>query len=69
MHVTEKECQTDDVVFLERDEYENLVKRASFFPGFKNDLSKNQIFHNKVISARNNGSQCILENLQRCWCS
>jgi hypothetical protein len=30
MHVTEKECQTDDVVFLERDEYEDLGKRHLF---------------------------------------
>lgn len=47
MHVTEKECQTDDLVFLERDEYEKLVKKASFCPDFKNDLSKIRSFITK----------------------
>ena len=36
----EKECQTTEGVYLSNDEYESLLKKASFCPNFQNDLLK-----------------------------
>ena len=36
----EKERQTMDGVFLSTNDYETLLKKASFCPNFRNDLNK-----------------------------
>ena len=36
----DKECQTMDGVFLSTNDYETLLKRATFCPNFRNDLIK-----------------------------
>ena len=36
----EKECQTTEGVYLSNDEYESLLKKASFCPNFQNELLK-----------------------------
>jgi hypothetical protein len=36
----EKQCQTTGGVYLSHDEYESLLKKASFCPNFQNDLLK-----------------------------
>ena len=43
-NVVEKGCQTTDGVFLSKDEYSTLLKKASFCPNFKNDLLKIRSF-------------------------
>ena len=45
--VAEKESQTADGVFLEKDEYEALVKKASLCPDFKDDIFKIRSFISK----------------------
>ena len=38
--VAEKECQTTDGVYLSNSKFEELLKKTSFNPDFKNDLQK-----------------------------
>lgn len=38
--MADKECQTTEGIFLSNDEYESLLKKASFCPNFQNDLCK-----------------------------
>ena len=38
--VAEKECQTTNGIYLSNDEYESLLKKASFCSNFQNDLLK-----------------------------
>jgi hypothetical protein len=42
--VAEKECQTTNGIYLSNDEYESLLKKASFCSNFQNDLLKNRSF-------------------------
>ena len=46
--VADKECQTADGVFLEKEEYEALMKKASLCPDFKNDIFKIRSFISKL---------------------
>ena len=39
-NVVEKECQTTDGVYLSNEEYDALLKKASFCPDFQDDLCK-----------------------------
>ena len=42
--VAEKECQTTNGIYLSNDEYESLLKKASFCSNFQNDLLKIRSF-------------------------
>ena len=42
--VAEKECKTTNGIYLSNDEYESLLKKASFCSNFQNDLLKNRSF-------------------------
>ena len=46
--VADKECQTADGVFLEKEEYEALMKKASLCPDFKDDIFKIRSFISKL---------------------
>ena len=50
----EKECQTIEGVYLSNDEYESLLKKASFCPNFQNDLLKITLVVSKMAQPEMN---------------
>ncbi len=58
----EKECQTTEGVYLSNDEYESLLRKASFYPNFQNDLLK-------ITSVVSSMAQPEMDPNKRCYMS
>ena len=71
--VAEKECQTTNGIYLSNDDYESLLKKASFCSNFQNDLLKIRLFVSNMTQPEMDPNAfeklCIdagAENLYRC---